>query len=415
MALEFEGCNPSPVGKTLHQDRVSRTAVVHGQVVTPQKVIEDSVILIADGRIVAVDEACALSIPPEARVLDAHGMVVAPGFIDAHTHGGHGYDFMESSPDQIGDILRWMTSTGITGVLPTVATASLEEQVRIVKLLREVRERNPLGATILGIHVEGPYISQERRGGQPEQGIRLPSITEMEALIEASGGAIRLVTLAPELPGALELIRFLKHHHIIASVGHSDATYEQVVAAAEAGLTRASHLFNAMRGLHHRDPGAVGAVLVRDDIYAEIILDGVHLHPVTAQIAIRAKGLERIVLVTDATQAAGLGDGTYVRPGNRRITVKDGAARLDSGGLAGSVLTMDKAVSNAVRWLGLPLTAALAMASQVAAESLDLQQSKGGLAPGKDADLIVFEDDVRILLTMVKGQIVYQSQDKPLY
>lgn len=412
MALESGGCNLSLL-EELHLDKALKMAIAHGKVVTPKEVIEDGAILIADGRIVAIDKTCVLRIPPDATVLDVHGMVVAPGFIDAHAHGGGGYDFMESTPEQIGAILRWMASTGVTGVLATVATARLEEQVRIVKLLREACERNMPGAAILGIHLEGPYIHQGKRGAQPEQGIRLPSIAEMEELIEISGGTIKLVTLAPELPGALELVRFLHQQKIIASVGHSDATYEQTVAAAEAGVTRATHLFNSMRGLHHRAPGIVGAVLVRDDMYAEIILDGIHLHPAIAQLVLRAKGFERVVLITDATQAAGLGEGVYVRPGNRKITVKDGAARLDSGTLAGSVLTMDKAVSNAVRWLGLPLTKALAMASQVAAESLGLQQSKGVIAPGKDADLVVFKDDVHIWLTMVKGQIIYQRGDKP--
>jgi N-acetylglucosamine-6-phosphate deacetylase len=284
----------------------------------------------------------------------------------------------------------------------------------MVARLRRVKERRPGGAAFLGIHLEGPYINPAKRGGQPLEPIRLPSIPEMDQLIEASGHNIRLVTLAPELPGALDLIRFLTSQGIVSSAGHSEATYVQMVMAVEAGLTRATHLYNGMPSLGHRNPGIVGAVLTLDAIYAELILDGVHIDPVAAQVALRAKGIDRIVLVTDATQAVGMDAGAYVRPGNRKIIVRDDAAWLESGSLAGSVLTMNRAVANATRFLHLPLADALALASRVAAQSLGAGATKGVLAPGMDADLVLLGEDMDIRMTMIAGKVVYRSSSSKM-
>lgn len=376
---------------------------------TPDRHIEQGTVLVAAGRIDAVGSATDLQTSPDYLEIDARHFIIAPGYIDGQTHGGNGSDFMESSPEQIAGIMGWIASSGVTGAMPTIATSSLDDQLNYIRNLRQVQQEDPPGAAILGIHLEGPYISREHHGAQPSAFIREPSIPEIEQAIQASQGNIRIITLAPELPGALEFIKHVSAQGIVASAGHTDATFEQIIAAADVGLSRITHLFNAMTGLHHRHPGVVGAALIRDDIYAELILDGEHVHPAAALAAIRAKGLNRIVLVTDATQAAGLRDGVYVRPGDRKIVVKDGAARLESGILAGSVLTLDQAVRNAVHLLGLPLNEALAIASRVPAESLGLEGSKGSLAPGKDADLLVLSQDLNVLLTMVRGKVVYQD------
>jgi len=378
---------------------------------TPDRHIKHGTVLVSAGRIEAVDPAADLQTSSDYLEIDARQLIIAPGYIDGQTHGGNGSDFMESSPGQIASIMGWMASTGVTGALPTIATSSLDDQLDYVRNLRQVQQEKPPGAAILGIHLEGPYISREHHGAQPSAFIRDPSIPEINQVIQASQGNIRIITMAPELPGALEFIKHVTSQGIVAAAGHTDATYDQVIAAADAGLSRVTHLFNAMTGLHHRQPGVVGAALVRDELYAELILDGEHVHPAAAKIAIRAKGLSRIVLVTDATQAAGLKDGVYVRPGDRKIVVKDGAARLESGILAGSVLTLDQAVRNAVHLLGLTLTEAFAIASRVPAESLGLGHSKGSLAPGKDADLLVLSKDLRVLLTLVCGRVVYQDPE----
>jgi N-acetylglucosamine-6-phosphate deacetylase len=278
----------------------------------------------------------------------------------------------------------------------------------MVARLRAAREKMLPGAQMIGLHLEGPFLNPEKRGAQPAEPIRLPNLTEMKDLIEAGGGCIKLVTLAPELPGADELIRYLISEGVVVSAGHSDAEYQQVIDALRVGVSRVAHLYNGMSPFTHREPGLAGAALEQDGIYAELILDGLHIHPAAARIALRSKGLERIMLVTDATQAAGLGEGVYVRPGNRKIIVKDGAARLESGTLAGSILTMDQAVANAKAFLGISLNQAVQLASRNVAESLHLP-AKGSLAPGYDADVTLFENDIRIKATFVRGQKVFQA------
>jgi N-acetylglucosamine-6-phosphate deacetylase len=390
------------------------TGIIHGNVLTPTGIIQDGAIYIKDNRVDAVGETEAVQIPQEAAVLDAHGFLVAPGFIDAHTHGGSGYDFMSAKPGDIERILGWLATTGVTGVYPTIATSPSPEQLRAIKMLRQIQERKPRGATILGIHLEGPYISPEKRGAQSEKAIRPPNRAEVDQLIDAGEGAIRIITLAPELPGAIELIRYLVGRKIVVSIGHTAASYEQVIQAIDAGARRASHLFNGMTAFHHRHPGAVGAVLTRDEIYAEVILDGVHLHPAVAEIVLRSKGPGRVTLITDAIAAAGAADGTYTGLGNRKIMVKDGTATVGDGVLAGSTLKMNKAVGNAVQFLGLSLEQAIKLASQVVAESLgyQVQSTKGVISPGKDADLIILDDDLNVLLTMVGGKVVFQDPGK---
>ena len=388
---------------------MNKIAIVGATIYTPDTHLKNGVILVVDGKIEAVGSVGQIKPAQDYKTIAVNGQIVAPGFIDTQTHGGNGYDFMEATPDQISEILAWMASTGVTGVLPTIATSSLADQLSNIRRIRQVQVQTPPGATILGLHLEGPYISREHHGAQPPAYIRDPSIPEIKEAIEASQNTIRIITLAPELPGALDFIRYIAEQGIIAAVGHSDADYDQFVAAAQAGLSRATHLFNAMTGLHHRQPGVVGAVLTSDDIYAELILDGEHVHPVAAQVAVRAKGINRLMLVSDATQAAGLQDGSYVRPGNRKIIVKNGTARLELGTLAGSVLTIDRAVQNAVKMLGLKLSEAFAIASRVPAESLGLGTSKGRLAPGMDADLVVLSQELEVLLTLVAGRVVYRA------
>lgn len=388
---------------------MNKIAFVHADIYTPDALVEDGAILVSNGRIEAVDRPENLGSLEAYSVIDATGQIIAPGFIDGQTHGGVGYDFMDAAPEQIAAILKWSASTGVTGLLPTVATTSLENQIGGVRNLCEVQKERPPGAAILGIHLEGPYICREKRGAQPENFIRDPSIPEIESVLQVAEGNVRLITLAPELDGALDFIRYITAQGVIASIGHSSATYEQVIRAADAGLSRATHLFNTMTGLNHRHPGAVGAALSRDDIYVEIILDGHHVHPAAAQVALRAKGVDRVVLVTDATQAAGLEDGVYIRPGNRKVVVKNRTVRLESGELAGSILTMDQAMRNATEMLALPLSEALALASRVPAESLGFGEYKGSLKPGKDADLVALSKDLQVLLTMVGGQVMHRS------
>ena len=387
----------------------SLQVITHAKIITPLETIEEGYLQIQDGVIIAAGSMDELEIPTGAVCLDAQGLLVSPGWIDAHTHGGNGFDYMNCSPKEVEEILLWLASTGVTGVLPTLASAPFEAQIQMIQKLTTIQQKHPKGAAILGLHLEGPYLSMERRGAQPAAAIRPPSVDEMQQLLNVADHQIRLVTLAPEIPGAVDLIRFLSQQGVVVSCGHSEATLEQFNAATRAGLNRVAHTFNGMPPLHHREPGILGGALSNEDVYCELTLDGIHVHPLVASLLVQWKGYDRVVLITDATQAAGLADGIYIRPGNRKIIVKNGEARLESGTLAGSVLTMHQAVKNAVKLLHLSLENAVRMASLTAAASLGLADHKGTIEVGKDADLVIMQEDLSILLTLVKGNVVYQT------
>lgn len=383
--------------------------ITHAKIITPLQTIEEGYLQIQNGVITKVGLMDEFEPSSGAACLDAQGLLVGPGWIDAHTHGGIGFDYMNCSPQEVEEILLWLASTGVTGVLPTLASAPFEDQIHMIQKLIAVQKKQSKGAAILGLHLEGPYLSMERRGAQPAAAIRPPSVDEMQKLLAVADHQIRLVTLAPELPGAVELIRFLSQQGVVVSCGHSEATLEQFNAAAKAGLNRVAHTFNGMPPLHHREPGILGGALSNQAVYCELTLDGIHVHPLVASLLVQWKGYDRVVFITDAMQAAGLADGIYIRPGNRKIIVKDGEARMESGTLAGSVLTMQQAVKNAVKLLNLSPENALRMASLTAAASLGLADHKGTIEVGKDADLVIMQEDLSVFLTMVKGNVVYQT------
>jgi len=384
------------------------TCIIHGRLLLPAGLVEDGTLLIRGNKIVSILPGDSGRLPASADIYDAAGLYVAPGMIDAHTHGALGYDFMTCTAREMEEVLAWLPSTGVTSLLPTVSSSPFTQELEMVQRLAELQTLLSPGAAILGLHLEGPYLNPERRGAQPPEPLRAARLDEMRRLLEASRHTIRLVTLAPELPGALDLIAYLVKEDVAVNAGHSDATYEEMLKAMRAGLSRVAHLFNGMSPFNHRLPGVAGAALDQTGLYAEIVLDGVHVHPAAARIALHAKGIDRLMLITDATQAAGLGDGVYIRPGNRKIIVKDGAARLESGILAGSVLTMNGALANACAFLGLAPEQAIRMATCVPAESLNLP-AKGSLAPGFDADIILFDEEIHIRAAFVCGRKVFQS------
>lgn len=347
--------------------------------------------------------------PPEeavaagARVRDLEGRVLAPGFIDLHVHGAAGAEFLDAGPEERAAILELHARGGTTGLLATTVTASRE---RLVATVRELAAAEPVadGAAILGIHLEGPYLCAARRGAQDARHLRAPDAGELARLL--GSGPVRLVTLAPELPGAAEAIAQVVLAGAVASVGHTDATYAQAAAAFDAGASHATHLFNGMRPFHHREPGVIGAALDRPEVTCELICDGLHADPVAMRLVARLKGSGGTALVTDAMQAAGLGDGSY-RIGELPVEVRDGRAVLaDSGTLAGSTLTMGAAVRNAVALMGVSLGDAIRMASTTPARVLGLEPRKGTLAPGRDADFVVLDDDLAVRATMIAGRWV---------
>lgn len=256
------------------------------------------------------------------------------------------------------------------------------------------------------MHLEGPYLSPDHRGAQPEAELRRPDPEEYQVWFDHD--VVRLITVAPELPGAMDLIRQGQARGVEFAVGHSGATFEQCRSAIDLGLRHATHTFNGMPPLHHREPGVLGAVLADERVYAHAILDGVHLHPDVARILIRAKGVERTILISDAMRATGLADGTFDL-GGQPITVRDGVARTTLGGLAGGTLTLDRAIRNAVTWAGLSVAESVAMATQAPAAAIGLLGRKGVLAPGADADIVLLDQELRVRLTILAGRVAFES------
>lgn len=390
----------------------NRLAITGGAVVTPHEVIENGVVLCEDGRVKAVGSSNEIGPEPGSQIINATGRVVMPGFIDTHFHGSGGDDVMANGAEGIRRISRALLKFGATGYLATTIAARHEELMRAVEDTIAAEEKdaaNPEGAEILGLHIEGPYINARFKGAQPEWGIRDPNFDECNQLLDAAAGRIKIMTIAPELPGAIEMIRMLKNAGVAPSVGHSEADYDTALAAIEAGATRATHLFNAMSGVHHRKPGLAAAVLNEPGICAEMICDGVHVNPRMVSLAWKAKGRDGMTLITDATAAQGVGDGVFTL-GDFQIQVRGPLCTLMDGvTIAGSVLTMNRAVGNAMAFTGMSLIDAAHTASLAPAEACGVADRKGSIEAGKDADLVILNPDFSVSHTIRAGVVAYQT------
>ncbi len=387
----------------------NRLAIRGGAIVTPNAVIEDGVVLCADGRIEAAGSSNEIEPEPDSQIINAKGRVVMPGFIDTHFHGSGGDDVMANGAEGIRRISRALLKFGTTGFLATTIAARHEELMRAVEDTIAAEERDAPAAEILGLHIEGPYINLKFKGAQPEWGIRDPNFDECRQLLEAAAGRIKIMTIAPELPGGLEMIRMLSLAGVAPSVGHSDADYDTALAAIEAGATRATHLFNAMSGVHHRQPGLAAAAMNEPGICAEMICDGVHVNPRMVSLAWKAKGRDGLTLVTDATAAQGVGDGTYAL-GDFQIQVRGPLCTLMDGvTIAGSVLTMNRAVGNAIAFTGMSLIDAAHTASMMPARACGVADRKGSIEAGKDADIAILNSDLSVSHTIRAGVVAYQN------
>jgi len=384
---------------------MSRRALI-GTLITPEEVIPRGVVAYEGSRITYVGPAPG---PEAEEALDLGDAYIAPGFIDLHLHGGGGYDVLEAEPSTLDALSRWLAEGGVTAFLPTVATAPHEVLLSASEAVREAARRGTAGAEVLGLYMEGPYINPRRRGAQNPGHIRPPSLGEVEEVVRRSGGLLRVVALAPELEGALELIRRLSLLGVVPSAGHTDATYTETMRAVRHGLKHFTHLYNAMRGLHHREPGVVGAALTSEETTAELIADGVHLHPAAIRLAVAMKGAARIALISDATPPAGLPDGEYSF-GGLEVRVEGGVCRLPSGELAGGSIRLCDAVKYLVEELHIPLTEAIQMASTTPARVIGLGGRKGAIKPGFDADMVVLDRGLKPLLTFVGGGVVYRRR-----
>lgn len=332
--------------------------------------------------------------------LDCAGMFVAPGFIDLHVHGGGGADFMTASPQAFETVFSFHVRHGTTALLATLLPAPLD----VIKqaLCAAAEHRAPY---LLGVYLEGPFISKAKKGAFDPQWITAPTLTALETLFKDDASMVRIVTFAPEISSVQKLLKRVLALGAIPAIGHTNATYEQAKAAVRLGARHFTHLGNAMRGFHHREPGVVGAAL-DSDAYVELICDGVHLHPAFVRLVVRVKGYDSICLVTDAISAAGLPDGQYSL-GGLPVLVRDGVARLSDGTLAGSTLTLDRAVKNFLEFTGCSLPEAVRCATLNPARLLGIDGRKGSLEVGKDADLVIFDENFTVHYTILGGKIVY--------
>jgi N-acetylglucosamine-6-phosphate deacetylase len=385
-----------------------RLAILGGAVVTPGGVIDRGAVLCEDGLITAVGAAREISAEPGSQIVDASDCLVFPGLIDTHVHGSGGDDLMSSGVDGIARIARAQLKYGVTAFLPTTIAGRHESLLRAINETLEA-EHSARGAQILGFHLEGPYINLKYKGAQPESGIRDPDLDECQELLDAAPGRVKIMTLAPEIPGGIELISWLTERGVTASLGHSEADYETALAAVEAGATHATHLYNAMSGLHHRRPGLAAVCLNEPRITAELILDGVHVNPAMARLAANAKGTEGLLIITDASAAQGCGDGTYSL-GDSQIMVRGSLCTLMDGvTIAGSVLTMNRAIGNALTFLEVDLVKVAYMASLLPARFCDAGHRKGSVEAGKDADLAVFDRGFVPRHTISGGEVVFSA------
>ncbi|MER6731312.1 N-acetylglucosamine-6-phosphate deacetylase [Streptomyces puniciscabiei] len=357
--------------------------------------------VVDDGRVAVEDTKIAAAAPEHAEVLDVSGHWLVPGFVDIHNHGGGGASF-SGTPDQIMKAIATHRAHGTTTLVASTVTDEMDLLVRQAGLLSELAEQGE----IAGIHFEGPFISPCRKGAHSEGLLRDPDPAEVRKLIDAARGRARMVTLAAELPGGIDSVRLLAEHGVIAAIGHTDATYEQTVEAIDAGATVATHLFNAMPALNHRAPGPIAALLEDERVTVELINDGVHLHPAALELAFHRAGASRVAFITDAMDAAGIGDGRYML-GPLEVEVSEGVARLVEGGsIAGSTLTLDRAFKRAVTVDRLSVQDAVTALSVNPARLLGLSDRIGSLEPGKDADLVLLDGDFDLKGVMRRGEWV---------
>jgi N-acetylglucosamine-6-phosphate deacetylase len=387
---------------------VTTSALFAGRALTGQREIRDAVVVIEDGLITAVGTRAEITVPPSAKRLELQDSTLIPGFVDVHVHGAGGHDVMEATPEGLAAVAAVLARGGTTSFVATTVTSapdalckSAEGIARYIRAQSSSATNSNPHAEILGIHFEGPFISIERRGVHPEQWIAAPSLPLFDRMRSAAAGTTRILTLAPELPGALELIDAARKAGIVVSLGHTDATYEQAMEAIRHGAHHAAHVFNAMRPFSHRDSGVIGAVLTSPEIIAELIADGVHVDSTAMQLLLKAKGSGGVVLVSDGTSATGMPDGKY-RLGNFDVQVTGGVVRNADGKLAGSALTLDRALRNAVG-LGVAIDEAVRMLTLYPARVLGIESRKGILAPGADADLVFLDKDLKITRVISRG------------
>jgi N-acetylglucosamine-6-phosphate deacetylase len=383
-----------------------KTVLLARQLLTPLEHIDGAALVVEDGIICAVAQRDSVTIPEGARFIDFGDAILTPGLIDIHIHGAAGHDVMEASEEALSAIEQLLARHGVTSYCPTTVTAPKDHTLRSLVELAQVmscRPADPARAQPLGIHLEGPFLSHARHGVHSPIYLQPAMVGLWREMQDAAAGQIRMLTIAPELEGALELIAEAAGRGVCVSIGHSNADLAQAKAGIRAGARHATHTFNAMRRFDHRDPGLLGVILTDNSVTADIIVDGMHVQPTVVDMFFRTKGVAGAVLITDAISATGMPDGTY-RLGSYEVEVRNGRCQ-SHGKLAGSVLTMDRAIHNAMSFAHLSFQQALRLATLNAARVLGLGDRKGVLQAGADADIAVFSPQGEVRQTIVGGMI----------
>ena len=387
--------------------------ITNGRVITPGEVIENGTVLIAGGCITAIGAGNIDA--PGATVIDAGGRYISPGFIDIHIHGGGGHDFMDNTVDAFLGIAETHARYGTTAMCPTTLTSSKEDLLETLHIYELADKKNTQGAQFIGMHLEGPYFALNQCGAQDPRYIRNPDPKEYKEIL-AGTTAIKRWSAAPELPGAIDFGKYIIEHGILAAIAHTDAIYEEALLGFENGYTLATHLYSGMLGVTRRNAyryaGVVEAAFLIDDMDVEIIADGIHLPPPLLKLVYKIKGPGRTALITDAMRAAAMPPGESILGSLKnglKVIVEEGVAKLpDRTAFAGSIATFDGLVRNMIKFADVSLVDAIQMAALTPARIMNVANKKGSIEKGKDADIVIFDEDINIEKTMVKGKVIYE-------
>jgi N-acetylglucosamine-6-phosphate deacetylase len=395
---------------------MKKIKIINGNIITPTHIIKNGTLLINDNKIELISKVDVDT--SDYQIIDARGNYVSPGFIDIHIHGGGGHDFMDGTEEAYLKIAEIHATYGTTAMAPTTLTCAKEDLLKAVDLYKSANAKNTKGAQFIGLHLEGPYFALNQSGAQDPRYIRNPDIEEYKEII-AHGDVIKRWSVAPELPGAVEMGKYLTSNGIIAAIAHTDAIYEEVVVAVENGYSLATHLYSAMSGVTRRNTyryaGVIESALLMDEMDVEIIADGIHLPAPLLKLVYKVKGAERTALITDAMRGAGMPEGESIL-GNKytglKVIIENGVAIMaDRSSFAGSVATTDRLVRTMVQIADVSLLEAVKMISQTPAKIMGIEASKGSLVVGKDADILIFDKNINIKITMINGNVVYTSSD----
>lgn len=377
-------------------------------VFTPFRKIDDASVIVQGKQIAELGRSEDIRIPDDADIFDLDGYMMAPSFIDLHVHGAVGIDYIEAEEADMRQISDFMLSRGVTGVLATVYPKPKRELIADVRRITEYIRQHPRHNVIRGIHLEGPFLNREMHGAINPDYIWEPSREDWADLRDAGRDYVRLMTIAPEIPGAVEIIRDAARHGIVSSIGHSRAEYEDIRVAIDNGAAQVTHIFNAMAPFHHRNPGVLAAAFLHGELKVQLIADGLHVHPAIIEMLLKLKGQNGIILISDAMAASGYREGSYSF-GDQEVTVDASGARLADGTIAGSVATLDIGVKTLVEQAGASPNHAFRTASLNPSRVLGTEHQKGILAVGKDADLVVMNQQFNVVMTILSGEITYNQ------